>query len=196
MSVVTRRKNKKVQETSRMPTLIARALTTNAFVLTDEPKVGRSGRPSAITQSVVLKLEMAFAFDCTVEEACLYGTISRNTFYEFTKRHPDFQDRIAALRNAPILMARMCVLRAAEHDADLALKYLERKLPMEFSTRAHVHHTNEASERHSISPEQAALIKKAMGNWARKTASMENKDRPQIALGRSETSRETTYAVA
>ena len=149
-----------------MPALIARALTTNAFVLKDEPKVGRSGRPSAITQSVVLKLEMAFAFDSTVEEACLYGEISRNTFYEFVKRYPDFQDRIAALRNAPILMARMCVLQAAEHDADLALKYLERKLPMEFSTRAQMHHTSDAADRHYVDPEQIALIKKAMGNWA------------------------------
>lgn len=153
-----------------MPTLIARALTTNAFVLKDEPKVGRSGRPSVVTQSAVMKLEMAFAFDCTVEEACLYASISRNTYYEFVKRYPDFQDRIVALRNAPILMARMCVLRAAEHDADLALKYLERKLPIEFSTRAQMHHTGEVSDRHSVDPEQVALIKRAMGNWVRKTS--------------------------
>lgn len=160
------RASRKNTQQGGIPALIARALTTNAFVLKDEPKVGRSGRPSVITQSVVLKLELAFAFDCTVEEACLYAAISRNTFYEFTKRYPDFQDRIAALRNAPILMARMCVLRAAEHDADLALKYLERKLPMEFSTRAQMQHTSEAADRHSISPEQAALIQRAMGNWA------------------------------
>jgi hypothetical protein len=63
----------------------------------------------------------------------------------------------------------MCVLRAAEHDADLALKYLERKCPQEFSTRAQVHHTGEVSDRHSIDPEQAALIRKAMGNFATKT---------------------------
>lgn len=163
MSVVARRKNKTA---SHIPDLIARALTTNVFVLKDEPRVGRSGRPSAVTQSVVLKLEMAFAFDCTVEEACLYAAISRNTYYEFTKRYPDFQDRIAALRNAPILITRMCILRAAEHDADLALKYLERKLPMEFSTRAQMHHTSDAADRHYVDPEQIALIKKAMGNWA------------------------------
>jgi hypothetical protein len=160
------RANRKSSQQGGVPALIARALTTNAFVVKEEPRVGRSGRPSAVTQAIVLKLELAFAFDCTVEEACLYATISRNTFYEFTKRHPDFQDRIAALRNAPILMARMCVLRAAEHDADLALKYLERKLPMEFSTRAPMHHTTDATDRHSISPEQTALIKTAMGNWA------------------------------
>jgi hypothetical protein len=172
MSVRARRKNQKVAEVSRIPALIARALATNAFVLKDDAKVGRSGRPSAVTQSVVLKLEMAFAFDCTVEEACLYGAISRNTFYEFTKRHPDFQDRIAALRNAPILMARMCILRAAEHDADLALKYLERKLRMEFSTRAQMHHTSDAVNRHSVDPEQIALIKKAMGNFAKKVSKL------------------------
>jgi hypothetical protein len=169
---MARKAVKNTSSKSQMPALIARALTTNAFLLKDEPKIGRSGRPSAITQSVVLKLEMAFAFDCTVEEACLYGAISRNTFYEFTKKHPDFQDRIAALRNAPILMARMCIIRAAEHDADLALKYLERKLPMEFSTRAQMHHTTDAVDRHSVSPETIALIRKAMGNFALKRQKM------------------------
>jgi hypothetical protein len=160
------RAGRKTQNTSQIPALIARVLKDRAYRFKEEkPSSRRTGRPSAITQAVVLKLELAFAFDSTVEEACVFGGISRNTFYEFTKAHPDFQDRITELRNAPILMARMCVLRAAEHDADLALKYLERKLPMEFSTRAHLHVTSDYSDRHSISPEQEALIRKAMGNW-------------------------------
>jgi hypothetical protein len=38
-----------------------------------------------MTESVVLKLEQAFAIDSTVEEACSYADIARNTFYEYLK---------------------------------------------------------------------------------------------------------------
>lgn len=148
---------------------IERYAKTNAFVLKGRvitPDAGRTGRPSVITQEVVTKLEHAFVYDATVEEACIDAGISRNTYYEFLKRYPDFQDRIDQLRHATSFVLRKCLIIAAERNADLALKYLERKRPMEFSTRSQIHHTGEVSDRHSIDPEQAALIRRAMGNWA------------------------------
>jgi len=166
-------RSKTLSKVPHIPRLIARALTTNRYILADKGTTKKMGRPSAMTQEVVGKLEFAFAFDSTVEEACLYGGISPDTYYTFCKQHPDFSERIAALRCAPTLMARMCVVRAAEHDADLALKYLERKRPQEFSTRAQIHHTGEVSDRHSIDPEQIALIKRAMGNFAKKRGSVD-----------------------
>ncbi len=144
---------------------------SNAFVLKGKliaPKGGKTGRPTVMTQAVVGKLEHAFVYDCTVEEACLYAGISPDTYYTFCKQYPDFSERIAMLRHAPYLVIRKTLIAAAEHDADLALKYLERKLPMEFSTRAQIHHTGEVSDIHQVDPEQVALIKKAMGNFARK----------------------------
>lgn len=162
------RRTKTLSKVPRIPSIIARALTTNRYILADKGKAKKMGRPSVITQEVVGKLEFAFAFDSTVEEACFYAGISPDTYYTFCKQNPDFSERITALRCAPTLMARMTVLRAAEHDADLALKYLERKLPQEFSTRAQIHHTGEIADRHSIDPEQAKLIRIAMGNFATK----------------------------
>ena len=162
------RRTKTLSKVPRIPRLIARALTTNRYILADKRETKKTGRPSVMTQEVVGKLEFAFAFDSTVEEACFYVGISPDTYYTFCKQHPDFSERITALRCAPTLMARMTVLRAAEHDADLALKFLERKRPQEFSTRAQVHHTGEVSDRHSVDPEQIALIKQAMGNFASK----------------------------
>lgn len=146
---------------------------TSAFVLKGKviaPKAGKTGRPSVMTQDVVRKLEYAFAYDCTVEEACLYASISRNTYYEFLKQYPDFQDRIEALRGASILMARMTVLSEVERNADVALKYLERKRKSEFSTRAEMNHTGNVIDRHSVSPKTLELIQTAMGNFAKMRA--------------------------
>jgi hypothetical protein len=142
----------------------------NAFVLKGGISTAKTGRPSVMTQEVVRKLEHSFVYDCTVEEACLYAGISRTAYYEFCKKYPQFTDRIEQLRHATFFVLRKCIVAAAEHDADLALKYLERKLPIEFSTRAQMHHTGEVSDRHSVDPEQIELIRKAMGNFAKKVS--------------------------
>lgn len=87
-----------------------------------------------MTEAVVLKLEQAFAIDATVEEACSYAEISRNTFYVYLREHPEFQDRIEDLRQRPILKARQTVVNSLG-DPDRAFRYLERKAKREFSTR-------------------------------------------------------------
>ena len=84
---------------------------------------------------IVAKLEQAFAYDCTVLEACAYANISKDTFYRYLKAHPEFSDRIEQLREMPVLQARQTVVTALKNDSDLALKYLERKKRKEFATR-------------------------------------------------------------
>lgn len=158
-------------KTPPVPSQIERYARENAFILKGKvvaPRSARTGRPSVMTQEVVRKLESVFVYDCTVEEACLYAGISRNTYYEFVKKYSDFQDRIEVLRNAPYLVARKTLVAAAEHDASLALKLLERKRKMEWSLRTEVAHSGEVADRHSIDPEQAALIKQVMGSFASK----------------------------
>lgn len=141
---------------------------TDAFVIKGKvivPKAGKTGRPSVMIQEVVRKLEHAFVYDCTVAEACLYAGISRDTYYNFCKQNPDFSDRIEQLRHAPSLVLRKCVIAAAEHDANLALKYLERKNGQEFSSKQELVHSTDIM-RHTIDPKQEALIKSVMGNFA------------------------------
>jgi hypothetical protein len=87
-----------------------------------------------MTDSVITKLEQAFAIDATVLEACSYAEISSNTFYEYLKRNPEFQDRIDELRQRPILKARQTIVTALTQP-EYAMKYLERKAKREFSTR-------------------------------------------------------------
>ncbi len=96
----------------------------------------RGGRPSVITPSVVAKLTEAFKLDVTVDEACTYAKISRDTYYRRVKDDEGFSDEMERARMYATMVARQTVLREIEKDGGLALKYLERKRKEEFSPRA------------------------------------------------------------
>lgn len=97
--------------------------------------IKKNGRPTKMTPEVVSKLEMAFAWGCSDEEAALFGEISRQTLYLYIKENPAFGDRRDQLKDTPTLMARRAVIRGFENDPMLALKYLERKRKKEFSVK-------------------------------------------------------------
>ncbi len=107
--------------------------------MSSKPTGNPEGRPPIFDgeadDAIIAKLEQAFAYDCTVLEACSYANISKDTFYRYVKAHPEFGDRIAQLREMPVLAARQTVVTALKHNPDLALKYLERKKRKEFATR-------------------------------------------------------------
>lgn len=88
-------------------------------------------RPIEFTDDVVRKLEDAFAFDATVEEACLYADISRSTYYDNIKLRPELVDRFEELRERPVLLARQTVVNSLKDPAN-AFKYLEKKRKKEF----------------------------------------------------------------
>lgn len=97
-------------------------------------QVNLGGRPTKMTDEVVMKLEQAFAIDASVEEACSYADISRNTFYEWLKRNPEYQDRIDELRERPILKARQTIVKSLDNPQH-AQWYLTRKKKKEFAER-------------------------------------------------------------
>jgi ACT domain-containing protein len=92
-------------------------------------------RPTIMTDSLVTKLEEAFSKGCSVTEACLLCDISRNTYYEYLKDNPEFNDKVEMLKENITLHARMN-LAASVLSGDLADSrwYLERKKKDEFST--------------------------------------------------------------
>lgn len=92
------------------------------------------GRPTVMTPEVVAKLEQAFAIDATVEEACSYADISRDAFYDYLKKNPDFSDRIGDLRQKPILKARQTIVKSLDNPTS-AQWYLSRKRKNEFAER-------------------------------------------------------------
>lgn len=95
----------------------------------------KGGRPTKINDEVLLKLEEAFKIGCTDEEACFYADIGTSTLYDYCKKNKAFSERKELLKQSPIFKARRSVVKAIETDPDLAMKYLERKVKKEFSTR-------------------------------------------------------------
>jgi hypothetical protein len=102
-----------------------------------------AGRPPVVDTSVVLKLEQAFSWGCSVNEAIEYGGIGKTAYYAWIALNPHFKERIEQLQQRPIMMAKMSVYEAMKHDGNLALKYLERRLPEEFSLKATIQHSFE-----------------------------------------------------
>lgn len=94
----------------------------------------KGGRPTVMTTEVVKKLEEVFAIGGSDEEACFYADISRQTLYDYQKIHPEFVDRKEALKEKPVLKARQTLVKSLD-TPDMALKYLERKKPKEFSPK-------------------------------------------------------------
>jgi len=100
-----------------------------------DPKKKKTGRPAKINGSVVDKLEQAWALGCTDLEACFYAGVSKDALYDYEATYPKFVLRKELLKQRPVLEARQTLVKSIKTDPDMALKFLERKLKGEFSTR-------------------------------------------------------------
>jgi len=96
------------------------------------------GRPEVITEEVIRQLDTAFSWGCSDLEACLHANISKTALYDYQKDHPEFTERKELLKGNPVLQARASVVKKIQWDADLALKFLERKKKDEFSLKQEV----------------------------------------------------------
>lgn len=105
--------------------------------------MAKVGRPTKMTDEVVKKLEEAFLLGCTDEEACFYADISKQTLYNYQDAHPDFIDRKERMKQQPFFKARKEIIDGFTGNPELALKYMERKLRKEFSTRSEVDEKSE-----------------------------------------------------
>jgi len=101
----------------------------------------KNGRPSKLTKELIGKLETAASLDCTIKEMCFYSGINPDTYYEWIKKDKKLSDRITALRNTPVLMARQELCKGLKGNPELSLKYLERKRPNEFSPKQLLEHS-------------------------------------------------------
>jgi hypothetical protein len=85
------------------------------------------GRPPKITDEVVKLLEDAFKLDAPVTEACQYAGISRTAYYDYTKSHPEFLDRLERLKSMTRFKIRGKVISKALKDPNFGLSYLKLK---------------------------------------------------------------------
>ena len=99
----------------------------------EKRKNSKAGRPPEFTDDVVKKLEESFSIDATVEEACFYANISRQSYYNNVKEGTALFDRFKALRERPVLLARQTAVSKITESYGNAMDYLKRKRKDEFS---------------------------------------------------------------
>lgn len=88
-----------------------------------------------MTDETLDKLCEAYRWGCSDREACLHAEIAPSTLYEYQKENPEFPEHKRLLQSRPTMLARATVVEALTYDPQLALKYLERRLPEEFNPK-------------------------------------------------------------
>lgn len=89
------------------------------------------GRPIAISEVKLKKLEEAFSYDASIKEACFYTGISEQTYYNWVQRWPVLLVRFEEMRQKPVMTARKTIV-ADLRNPSTAAWYLERKAKKEF----------------------------------------------------------------
>jgi hypothetical protein len=104
------------------------------------------GRPSKKTPEAIKKLEEAASLDCSIPEMCFHAEISKQTYYTWIEDDPKLLDRLESLRQKPFMNCRAAIQKAvAQGNAEMALKYLERKRKIEFAPKSEVEHSGTLS---------------------------------------------------
>ena len=86
--------------------------------------------------TVIQKLETAWAIGCADAEAALFAGISKAGLCQFLQTHPEVAERKELLKEQPVLQARMTLYNSIKKgDGKLAIAYLERARKKEFCTR-------------------------------------------------------------
>jgi hypothetical protein len=123
-----------------------------------KPGAGRKWFDGLDEKAVLAKLEICWSVDATDNEAAYFAGISPFSLCRYLEAHPAIAQRKAALKERPVLLARMAVVEAfdghevntvvgtgkkakivkapAFKDSKKALEYLERKRKGEFATRS------------------------------------------------------------
>lgn len=89
---------------------------------------------------------------CTINEATIFAKISSDEFAGHSIIHDGFQEMCESLRMTPAIEAKATLRKGIKENPDLALKYLERKLPEEFApvTKARIEAKLEVDDKRVI----------------------------------------------
>lgn len=107
-----------------------------------------TGRPTTMTESTVNKLEEGFAKGFSVDNACIWANISKQTFYNYCEKKPEFLDHCKTLQKKPIIKSILVINEALdEGDVNTAKWYAERKAKDEFSLKTETEHSGEVKSK-------------------------------------------------
>lgn len=88
----------------------------------------KCGRPTVMTETVLLKLEKAFMNAFSDEMACLYADISETALYNYCKENPEFAKRKEVLKLNPNLTAQKTLVDDLTNTGG-ARWWAEKKMP-------------------------------------------------------------------
>lgn len=110
-------------------------------------KKNKGGRPTVMTPDVLAKLEDAFTYCYTDEEACLYANISPDALYDYQRKNPQFTERKQLLRKTPNLKAKKVLVENVGSESG-ARWWAANKMGDEFSpkTRMELNDVSELAE--------------------------------------------------
>ncbi len=122
------------------------------------------GRPSLDTPEVRRKIEEAAALDASLGEIAFYADISQDTYYRILNSDPIFADRVAKLREKPILMARQRVIKGINESYSNAADYLKRKRRKEFGDHSSIEVAGEIKVNTDKQKKSNGLFDSILGN--------------------------------
>ena len=94
-------------------------------------KIETRGRPRAVTQETIQRLETAFSIGASVREAILFADLKETTYYDYVRANPEFSARIELLKERMPLKARQVVYKALENeDVNKWISWISKKDPL------------------------------------------------------------------
>lgn len=104
------------------------------------------GRPTAMTEEVIRKLEDGFLKGFTDREACLFAGIAPSTLYKYCEENPDFSERKELLKEQIKMRAKDNIATAINTgDKTLSQWYVERRDP-DFNPKQQIDHTTKGEK--------------------------------------------------
>ena len=107
-----------------------------------------NGRPTIMTPETVKKLEEGFSQGFSVDNACIWANISKQTFYTYCEKKDGFLDHCKTLQKNPLIKSIVLINKALDKgDVGTAKWYAERKAKDEFSLKTETEHSGEVKSK-------------------------------------------------
>ena len=94
------------------------------------------GRPTVMTDDTLEKLEYAFSRGLNLTESCLCADISLKTFYNYTKKHEEFLQRLELLKGNMRMRAKLNLADKLDEGDDYNSRWYLEKTSDEFNPKS------------------------------------------------------------
>ena len=127
-------------------------------------------RPTKFNERIVGKLIDAFKRDATIEEACAYARINKDTFYEWYRKNKRFSDEIEQAKLFPHMFAKTKFFEALNSkDSNLsfkaALEYLRRRNPERKDKSENLNFNNNTEQLNEDDIEILNTMRERLNDW-------------------------------